>query len=218
MFIIAFLKMRESKFVEQNQDKWSQFEKELKSSNTNPENLRVQLIEITDDLSYARTFYKNRSVRLYLNGLAQKIYLSIYKNKRDFKKTIIQFFQEDIPKIAYNSRKELLMAFLILVLSVLIGAFSSAKNQQFPVSILGQAYVDETIKNIEKGDPMGIYKSQSPFDMFVMIATNNLQVSLFVFLFGLLASYGSLVILIRNGIMLGVFMYFFLFQKHCFRI
>ncbi|MDP2175077.1 MAG: stage II sporulation protein M [Bacteroidota bacterium] len=201
--------MRESKFVDQNQEKWLQFEKELKSKDTNPELLRVQLIEITDDLSYARTFYKNRSVRLYLNGLAQSIHHSIYKNKRNFKKTVVQFFKEDIPRIAYNGRKELLFAFLILILSVLIGAFSSAKDDQFAKSILGNAYVEETIKNIEKGDPMGIYKDQNAFDMFVMIATNNLRVSMFVFLFGLLASYGSLVLLIRNGIMLGVFMYFF---------
>jgi uncharacterized membrane protein SpoIIM required for sporulation len=201
--------MRESKFVDQNQEKWLQFEKELKSKDTNPELLRVQLIEVTDDLSYARTFYKNRSVRLYLNGLAQSIHHSIYKNKKNFKHIIVQFFKEDIPKIAYNGRKELLFAFILLILSIIIGAFSSAKDSQFAKSILGSDYVAETINNIEKGDPMGIYKNQGPFDMFVMIATNNLRVSMFVFLFGLLASYGSLVLLIRNGIMLGVFMYFF---------
>ena len=71
--------MRESKFVEQNQAKWADFEKELSFAKKDPEKLRAQLIQVTDDLSYAKTFYKNRSVRVYLNGLAQKIYINIYK-------------------------------------------------------------------------------------------------------------------------------------------
>ncbi len=201
--------MRESKFVEQNEAKWSEFEKELSKAQKDPEQLRNQLIQVTDDLSYAKTFYKNRSVRVYLNGLAQKIFINIYKNKRNFGKSFIQFFKEEVPLISWNSRKVILLVFLLLVFCVIIGAFSSAKDEQFARSILSDAYVDQTIENIKKGDPMGVYKQSEPFAMFLYIAKNNLMVSFFVFIFGIFAGYGSIIMLVRNGIMLGVFMYFF---------
>lgn len=201
--------MRESKFVEQNREKWARFEEDLKSNRKDPHLLRAQLIQITDDLSFSRTFYKNRSVRIYLNSLGQQVYNNIYKNKRNFFKSLGQFFREEIPKIMFHSRKELLVSFLVLMLAVAIGIFSSAKDEQFARSILGDAYVEQTLENINNGDPLGIYKSQGQVQMFFGIAMNNLQVSLMVFIFGLFASYGALVIMVQNGIMLGVFMYFF---------
>jgi uncharacterized membrane protein SpoIIM required for sporulation len=201
--------MRESKFVEQNKEKWANFEADLRSKKKDPHKLRAQLVEITDDLSFARTFYKNRSVRVYLNYLGQQVYNNIYKNRRDFLKSLGVFFREDIPRIVYHSRKELLISFLVLLLSVTIGIFSSAKDEGFARSILGDGYVEQTLDNIRKGDPLAIYKSSSQGDMFTYIALNNLKVSLIVFIFGLIASYGSMVIMVHNGIMLGVFMYFF---------
>ncbi len=201
--------MRESKFVEQNKDKWTQFEKDLRDKKTDPSVLRTELIEITDDLSYSRTFYRNRSVRIYLNGLGQQVYNNIYKNKNNLFKSVAAFFKIEVPKILYFCRKELLISFLVLLLSVAIGIFSSAKDEGFARSILGDSYVDMTLENIKKGDPLGVYKQQGQMEMFFDIATNNLNVSLIVFLSGLLASYGALVIMARNGIMLGVFIYFF---------
>lgn len=201
--------MRESKFVEQNKEKWSRFEEELKSRKKDPDALRSGFIEITDDLSYSRTFYKNRSVRVYLNGLAQRVYHSVYRNRRDLLSNIRVFFLEEVPRILFYSRKELLIAFLVLLLSVGIGIFSSMKDAEFARSILGDDYVSKTIANIESGNPMGVYKDEGQLSMFYRIAVNNLTVSLYVFLFGLFASYGALVLMVRNGVLLGGFMYFF---------
>lgn len=201
--------MRESFFVEQNKEKWENFEKELSKSTKSAEELRVQLIQVTDDLSYARTFYKNRSVRVYLNGLAQKIYINIYKNKSNFLNSLKTFFFHDVPLISYQSRKTIYISFFLLLITVLIGVFSSMKDENFARSILGNQYVEQTIDNIEKGDPMAIYKQSDRFEMFILIASNNLRVSLIVFIAGLFFSYGSIAIMIFNGIMLGVFMYFF---------
>ena len=66
--------MRETKFIEQNKEKWSKFEKILDDNKKDPGELSEVFIDITDDLSYARTHYPNRSVTVYLNSLAQKIF------------------------------------------------------------------------------------------------------------------------------------------------
>ena len=63
--------MRETQFIKQNQEKWSEFEETLKGEAKDADRLRNLLVQITDDLSYTRTFYPNRSVRVYLNSLAQ---------------------------------------------------------------------------------------------------------------------------------------------------
>lgn len=205
--------MRESKFVEQNKGKWEHYEQSLKLGKQDPAELRSYLIQVTDDLSFSRTYYKNRSVRVYLNGLAQRIYHNIYKNRKNLWKGIKQFYVDDVPRILFFSRKELLISFLILLLSVGIGILSSAKDIEFANSILGSDYVEMTKSNIRDGNPFGVYKQQESFPMFVTIAINNIKVALFIFLFGLFASYGAIVLMIRNGIMLGVFMYFF-YSRH----
>ena len=202
-------KMRERKFVEQNKDKWAQFEQDLRSNKKDPKLLRAQLLQISDDLSYARTFYRNRSVRIYLNGLGQQIYSQIYRNKMNIAGSLGTFFKDEIPRIAYFCRKEMLIAFLVLLLSVGIGVFSSARDEGFARSVLGDGYVEMTLENIRSGNPLGVYQHQDQTSMFFSIAGNNLRVALMVFLSGLLASYGAMVIMARNGIMLGVFMYFF---------
>ncbi len=205
--------MRESKFVEQNKDKWEHYEQSLKLGKQDPAELRSYLIQVTDDLSFSRTYYKNRSVRVYLNGLAQRIYHNIYKNRKNLWKGIKQFYVDDVPRILFFSRKELLVSFLIFLLSVGIGILSSAKDIEFANSILGSDYVEMTKSNIRDGNPFGVYKQQESFTMFVSIAINNIRVALFIFLFGLFASYGAIVLMIRNGIMLGVFMFFF-YSRH----
>ena len=56
--------MKETKFIEQNKEKWMEFEDMLRENRHDPEKLNDLFIQITDDLSYARTFYPNRSVRM----------------------------------------------------------------------------------------------------------------------------------------------------------
>ena len=69
--------MRETGFIKQNKEKWKEFEKTLNYKDKDPDKLNNLFIQITDDLSYSRTFYPNRSVRVYLNNLAQQIFHSI---------------------------------------------------------------------------------------------------------------------------------------------
>ncbi len=88
-------------------------------------------------------------------------------------------------------------------------------NENIIRSILGDYYVDYTISNIDKGDPMAIYKDSPPFLMFVRIFVNNFRVMLMTVALGVLPILGVLIIFSANGFMLGSFMYFFV-QKGLF--
>ncbi len=201
--------MRENIFIEQNKEKWQDFEQLLKENQRNPDKLSESFVEITDDLSYARTFYTNRSVRLYLNGIAQQIFRDVYKNKRVRWQKLLDFWITDLPATMYMIRKDLLVATLIFVGALLIGIFSTVQDIDFVRVILGDSYVEMTEENIANGDPMGVYKDQNELTMFFQITKNNLQVALMSFIMGAFFCVGSIFVSIYNGIMLGSFQYFF---------
>jgi uncharacterized membrane protein SpoIIM required for sporulation len=92
---------------------------------------------------------------------------------------------------------------------MLIGVVSSAGDSGFVRLIMGDSYVNMTLENIDKGDPMAVYKQMNGVDMFLGITFNNIRVSFFAFMMGLLVSFGTAWILMSNGIMLGAFQYFF---------
>lgn len=202
--------MRETKFIEQNQEKWSEFESMLRTDQRDPERLNDLFIQITDDLSYARTFYPNRSVRMYLNSLAQRVFHNVYRGKRFPASRLRRFWTDELPRIMWESRWALLLAFGIFALAFAIGVVSSIINPDFARVILGDGYVEMTLSNIENDDPMAVYKEHGPLGMSVGIALNNLFVALRVAIFGVLASIGTVFMLLYNGIMVGAFQYFFI--------
>jgi len=201
--------MRENIFIEQNKEKWQDFEQLLKENQRNPDKISESFVEITDDLSYARTFYPNRSVRLYLNGIAQQIFRDVYKNKRVKWQKLLDFWTTDLPATMYMIRKDLLVAFLIFFGALLIGIFSTVQDPNFVNVILGESYVQMTEDNIAKGDPMAVYKGSDEITMFFQITFNNLRVALMSFVMGAFFCVGTIFVSMYNGIMVGSFQYFF---------
>lgn len=204
--------MKEAKFVKINQEKWYELEK---NPPKDPDILSERFVELTDDLSYARTFYPQSATEKYLNGLTKAFYAQIYKNKKEEKGRFLRFWKTELPTLFYHSHRELLVAFLVFIGATLIGAISAAHDETFVRLILGDSYVNTTIENIEKGDPMGIYKSSPQSLMFLQITSNNIKVAFYAFAMGIFFSFGTAYILFQNGVMLGAFQYFF-YQKGFF--
>ena len=76
--------MREAAFVRKNKEKWALFENVLtKKTQVSPDKLSDLYIEITDDLSYAKTFYPRSNTTNYLNTVAASAHLKIYKTKKE---------------------------------------------------------------------------------------------------------------------------------------
>jgi uncharacterized membrane protein SpoIIM required for sporulation len=205
--------MREAAFVKQNKDKWLKFENVITNkSQIHPDELSNLYIEVTDHLSYAQTFYPRSKTLEYLNYLASQSHQIIYKTKRESSRRFITFFTKEFPILMYSYQKQLGIAFLTFLLFTIIGAYSAANDGAFVRTILGDGYVNMTLSNIEKGDPMAVYKEQGELNMFLGITINNIRVALYAFIFGVLFSIGSLMIIMRNAIMLGSFQYFFFEQ------
>lgn len=187
----------------------------LSKKDNNPDELSALFVEINEDSSHSNTFYKNRIITKYLNKLSVKLFNKVYGTLRT-KRGIAFFWKEELPYIAYQCRKELYFCTAFLILCITLGVVSSYVHPEFCEQILGKGYIDMTEENIAKGDPMGVYKDSDGDLMFFRIALNNVRVSLITFISGLVAGIGSLVVMAKNGVMVGAFQYFFV-QKGLFQ-
>lgn len=201
--------MKEALFIKENKEKWEQISKDSKSE-ISAEDLADNYIELTDDLSYARTFYPGSPTERYLNQLTANYFGSLYKHRKKEKGRFFSFWKYELPEVMYRYRRDMLLSLSIFVIAMLIGAFSMSQDSTYANLILGDAYIDMTLENIDNGDPMAVYKDANKWDMFAFISTNNIKVAFFAFIYGVFFSVGTAVILFQNGVMLGTFQYFFL--------
>lgn len=198
--------MREALFVKQNAAKWEQYENMRAAT---PDELADRFIAITDDLAYAKTFYPKSRTTAYLNGLAARLHQSIYRNKREKGGRFVSFWKYELPLLFKKHQRQLLYSFLFFVTFCLMGALSAKHDDTFVRLIMGDSYINMTNENIGNGDPFGVYKQRDPFEMFFLIAANNIWVSFVAFALGIVFSVGTVYVLIRNGVMLGSFQYYF---------
>jgi uncharacterized membrane protein SpoIIM required for sporulation len=198
--------VREGLFIKKNIDKWKKYQYE---TTTDPDEMAQQFTELVNDLGYSKTFYPHSKVTQYLNDLASRIYLNIYRNKREETSRIGRFWKTELPLTVRKHHREILIAFLVFVGFAVMAAFSSAHDETFVRGVLGDNYVEMTEENIAKGEPFGVYKSANQLDMFFRIALNNIYISFQVFVWGFFLGLGSIWELFINGVMVGSFQYYF---------
>jgi len=198
--------VREGLFIKKNIDKWKQYQYEPAG---NPDEMASEFTDLVNDLGYAKTFYPHSRVTQYLNGLSSRIYLGIYRNKREEVSRFARFWKTELPLIVRKYHREIFYSFVIFFLFAVIAAFSAAHDETFVRGVLGDQYVDMTEDNITRGDPFGVFKQPDRLSMFFRIALNNIQVSFSVFISGFLLSLGTVWQLLKNGVMIGAFEYYF---------
>lgn len=202
--------MNESRFIDLNRHKWEELETLLSSKERDPDRLQQLFIQVSSDLSYARTYYPNRTVRVYLNQLSQRVMDLMTTRQSSWQwSQVSHYYRHALATELWRSRYALLAALIVFAVAVLIGIVSTAHDINFAKVVLGDRYVSLTEANINKGDPMAIYKSSEQLDMFLGITLNNIKVAFLAFVLGLLGAVGSGIILTINGIMLGTFQFFF---------
>jgi uncharacterized membrane protein SpoIIM required for sporulation len=198
--------VREGLFIKKNIEKWKQYQYE---DSTDPDEMAHRFTELVNDLGYSKTFYPHSKVTQYLNGLSSRIYLNIYKNKREESSRIWRFWKTELPLTVRRHHRIILYAFLMFTAFAVMAAFSASHDETFVRGVLGDDYVEYTEENIAKGDPFGVYKWQGNLNMFFKIALNNIFVSFRVFVFGLLFGLGTIREMFNNGVLIGSFQYYF---------
>ena len=81
--------MKEARFVSQNKEKWGKMEN---VNHLDTDTLASNYVILSDDLSYAKTFYPGSDVVKYLNQLISVYQINIYGQERSGKKGILSFW------------------------------------------------------------------------------------------------------------------------------
>ncbi len=198
--------MREALFIKKNAQKWNEYQY---LQTEDPDQMADRFITLLDDLSYSKTFYPHSKVTRWINSLAVSIYQTIYQNRKQRFSRLITFWQYELPLMFRKHHRMFLYSFLFFVLLFTMGVLSSMKDDQFVIGVLGEDYVAMTEENIEKGDPFGVYSSESRFSMWVRIAFNNIKVGFLMVAGGIFFGIGTLYVFFTNSIMVGSFQYMF---------
>ena len=203
--------MLESTFIQKNQQKWVQFEYVCLSPNDYPPSQLADVYdELMADLAFAQTHYPNSKVTTYLNDMTLKVHLAVYKKGNTSTwQSVKRLINESIPMALYTHRRMLLYALLLFLFGTFVGVVSQLGDSDFSRLILGNEYVEMTIKNINNGTPTDVYNSESESTMMAYIPTNNIRVSLLCFVFGILTLFGTGILAFYNSVMMGCFSTFF---------
>lgn len=198
--------MREALFIKKNKDRWLRVQ-HMPSSD--PDEMAADFIQLVDDLAYAKTFYPAGKVTNYINTQASRIYLDIYRNRKEESNRIVKFWKYDLPLTIRKHHRTVLFSFLVFLVFFAIGFLLSQKDESIPRSILGDNYVESTKENIAKKNPFGVYESGNPVLSWISLMIHNIKVSLLMFVSGIFCGIPSLYLSAQNAVMLGSFDQFF---------
>lgn len=194
--------MREALFIKKNKDRWL---KNQYQPSGDPDEMARDFTQLLEDLAYAKTFYPSGKVTRFINNEASKVYLTIYKNRKEESNRLVTFWKYDLPLTFYKHHGVMLFSFIIFLLFFAFGFFASGQDENFTRSVLSSGYVDMTKENIEKGNPFGVYESGNPILSWLHIMINNIKVSTIAFTSGIFCGVPTIYILVQNSVMVGVF-------------
>ncbi len=198
--------MREALFIKKHKEKWA---KAQQTSPADADEMANNFTELVNDLAYAKTFYPTSKITQFINGQASKIYLSIYKNRKEESNRIVDFWKYNLPLTIRKYHRIIFLMFISFCLFFMVGFFSSRHDENFVRQMLGDSYVDKTIQNIEEGNPFGIYQSGNSFLSWMGIMINNIIVALVYFSQGIVFGFFTVRSLVTESVRIGAFHYLF---------
>lgn len=198
--------MREALFVKKNKDRWEKMQTQLP---VDADETAREFARLVDDLGYAKTFYPTSKVTQFINSLAARIYLGIYRNRKEESNRLLTFWKKDLPLTIRKHHSVLLVLFILFSVFFAIGFFSAKNDPQFVREMLGDSYVDMTEENIETGNPFGVYQTGSSLVVWLGIFFHNMIISLTYFAKGILLGVFTVISLLKFAVMIGSFDYMF---------
>jgi uncharacterized membrane protein SpoIIM required for sporulation len=198
--------VREALFIKKNKDRWLRIQQQPPDD---PDEMATEFTQLVDDLAYAKTFYPSGKVTAFINAEASRIYLDIYRNRKEESNRLLAFWKYDLPLTLRKHHRVIFFSFIFFLVFFMIGFFTAATEESIPRSIFGDDYVDHTQDNIASGNPFGIYEHGNPVFSWLGLMIHNIRVSMLMFVSGIFCGVPSMYMEAQNAVMLGAFDQFF---------
>ncbi|MDR0475665.1 MAG: stage II sporulation protein M [Treponema sp.] len=201
--------MTQQNFVSRRQRFWNEFEKMIRSgkkyiktqASSFPRNYR----ELTQDLNTARAHGFDPSIIERLNTLVLEGNQLLYSGRSFSLRVIADFVLCAFPRSVRAHWRSLGAAMLVFYGIAFFFGFLCIRNPGMAYEILGehQAWQLEQMYNPESSHFLVPRKVSSDADMFGFYIYNNISIAFRTFAGGILAGFGSLLILCINAVFLG---------------
>lgn len=161
-------------------------------------------------LSQARSAGFDRQLRDYLNQLAGRAYARIYAARPTRRFSLSRLFVEEIPQI-FRKRAAYIAAAFAIFLVGMVGSYVAVRaDERWACALATDRSVNIWRTSTETESPPGEYfartaRAAGAANFAALLATNNIQVALRAFAFGMLLGLGTVFLLLVNGAMLGTF-------------
>ena len=159
------------------------------------------------DLARARAIGISANVENYLNNLVIKSHNQIYSGKPQHKINILNYLWFDYPKLFVGYARYINIAFLIFCCGFGFGYINIQTNNDFANAYIvqGKPILPSEVKQLINEHKMWTQSIQG-FESYssAFIATNNIRVSILLYILGLSFGIGTAWILWLNGLSIGV--------------
>ncbi|MBI1967709.1 MAG: stage II sporulation protein M [Gemmatimonadetes bacterium] len=162
--------------------------------------------EVAADLARARTYGVDPRVIEYLDRLVSAGHTALYRARGRRPTPVLHYLLRDFPAAVVESRAYVVAAFLLFAVPAVIGYVMLRERPALADEIVSPIMVSRAEQAAEN-QARGVGYAQSEDEELPVIAAfiigNNIKVSFFVFVGGMLAGTLTVWLLVANGLMLG---------------
>lgn len=171
--------------------------------------LPVLYRNVVSSLSVARAISLDQNVLAYLENLAARAYLAVYRPKRALLETLRHYLLGSFPAQVWQVRYKVLLALLLLASGTLCGFFLVRDDPNYYYSFVSEGMAQgrdptaspETLREVlyDEEDPEG--STLTTFAAFLF--SHNARIGIFAFALGFLGGVPVMLLLFYNGLVLG---------------
>jgi uncharacterized membrane protein SpoIIM required for sporulation len=157
-------------------------------------------LQVSTDLTHARTRYADRQLERYLNDLVNRARQAIYAARPGTVRGFLTFFGARYRNEVRRTAPFIVIATCLTLLIVVLAWFWIANSPEARLGLIPPEAQDAIRRfNRTRSPDLGPAPA-----ITTAILVNNVQVAFFAFAFGITLGIGTVYILVKNGILLGV--------------
>lgn len=196
-----------SRFIKENKPLWTELEQLLEQLNKRRNELQASHLDrftelykaVSSHLAAMQTHRPADETAIYLNHLVARAHNVMYKENNKSSTQLSDFFLHQVPSLIRARHLFIGFALLLFVLGGLLGFFSVWKDP-FNIHYMMPGSMAEGIDPGKTAEPRG--DLHSPL-ISTLIMTNNIRVAILAFLSGITLGFGTVYLMISNGLIVG---------------
>ena len=163
--------------------------------------------KLSSDLAKAKTIEADRDIIEYFNSLLSKVYHVIYRSERQPVSSFTRFVTETFPRCFRRQIVVILISAFVFFVPAIWAYFAYLNDPVWTEVALAPAMRNFYEQRLEEEGPSELavaIKEGEMGAMSTLIILNNIQVAIYAFSGGVLFGVGTLLILLQNGLALGM--------------